>query len=244
MARRALQRSTGAATAKYGPRLRRNLASGEVKQVIREATKQVWPNLNRAPFRLGSPSEFVRHWWNLGIEVRLAHLPGPRGLGLLGFYVNKIRGVCERPMICVNVAHHPALVGTALAHEMGHHLTARLFGSRSETAHPLLREDFEQHLECPKELVADVQVSLGIFPAEIARRLFDGDASPVGSGSPEQSLREPVSDPAFKKLVGYLASHYGFNLAANLPEQMKLHCFAALLHYTRLRRALLDEYDI
>jgi len=225
--------------ADYGRRLRLQLTRREVNEVVKEATKEVWPNLNRVPFRLGSPTEFARQWSNLGIKVRLANLSGPEGLGLVGFYVKKIKGVIEHPMICVNIAHHPTLVGTAFAHEMGHHLTARMFGARTDESHLLLRSDFELHLDEPKELVADILVSLGIYPAEKALRMF-GNSDPQLSSD----LKEMLCDPAYMRAFDYIADIYGLRIDGTRAGPQKVHCMAALAHYTKLRRALVDEYGI
>ena len=98
----------------------------------------------------------------------MAKLSGAEGLGLLGFYVRKI-GASQLPLICVNTAHHPAAVGAAFSHEMGHHVIGRLFDSRKKHVQ-FLADAFAEHLNEPEELAADMLVSLGVFPKESRER--------------------------------------------------------------------------
>ncbi len=195
----------------------------------------VWPHLNREPLRLVTPHEFTRLWSSLGIDFKLANFGGPQGLALMGFYAGKM-GPSRRPMIYVNTAHHPAAVGVAFSHEMGHHLTAKLFDSKKEHTHYLTYTAYAEHLENPEELAADSLVSLGAFPGDIARKMFEGESGPSESAKPDE--------PVFARISNYVQSRYGFNLDARLPAHKKLPYLAGMIHYANLRRALLDEYDI
>jgi hypothetical protein len=183
--------------------------------------------------KLVAPHEFVRRWSAYGVDFKFASLPWKEGLSLLGFYVSKTDRVHRRPVIFVNTAHHPAVVAVALAHEMGHHLTSQIFAAGRHT-HLLSQTAFEEHLAEPGELAADSLVSLGIFPAPVARKLFNGGnrrAASIG-----------LSDPAFAKVLEYVASRYGFRVDQIRGVNKKFQALAALVHYAKLRRALLDEY--
>jgi hypothetical protein len=219
----------------YGLPLRRSLGRREVMNIVAEARRMVWPNLNREPVRLVTPSEFTRLWSSLGVDFRLANFGGPQGLALMGFYAGKM-GPARRPLIYVNTAHHPAAVGAAFSHEMGHHLTARIFASQKEPAHYLTYTAYADHLNDPAELAADSLVSLGVFPGKIAREMFDVESKP--------SARANANEPAFARVRDYLQSRYGLNLDARLPAHKKLPYLAGMIHYANLRRALLTEYDI
>jgi hypothetical protein len=219
----------------YGVPLRRTLGRREVMDIVAEARKMVWPNLNREPVRLVTPSEFTRLWSSLGVDFRLANFGGPQGLALMGFYARKM-GRSRRPLIYVNTAHHPAAVGAAFTHEMGHHLTARIFASQKERAHYLTYTAYAAHLDDSAELAADSLVSLGIFPGDIAREIFEVESKP--------SKLAKSSEPAFARVRNYFRNRYGLNLDMRLPAHKKLPYLAGMIHYANLRRALLNEYDI
>jgi hypothetical protein len=222
----------------YGQALRRCLSRWEVRQIADEGKNRVWPGLNRQPVTLVSPHEFVRRWSAFGVDFKFASLSWKEGLSLLGFYVKKIDRVRTRPLIFVNTAHHPAVIGVALDHEMGHHLTSKLFAA-DEAAHLLSPTGFEEHLAEPAELAADTLVSLGIFPAPVARTLFS-DASRV---APSNRSSELLLDPTFDRLLEYVANRYGFRFDQLRGVNKRFQALAALVHYAKLRRALLDEYN-
>ena len=220
----------------YGPALRQCLSRWEVRQIADEGKTRVWPGLNREPVRLVSPHEFARHWSSFGVDFKFASLPWKGGLSLLGFYVDKIDRVRTRPLIFVNTAHHPALVGIALDHEMGHHLTSKIFAADKHT-HLLSQTGFEEHLAEPAELAADTLVSLGMFPAPIARSLLGSDGR---AAAHNRSIG--LSDPVFVRVVVYIANRYGFRFDQIRGVKKRFQALAALVHYTKLRRALLEEY--
>ena len=208
-----------------------------MRQIADEGKTRVWPGLNREPVRLVSPHEFVRRWSAFGVDFKFASLPWKEGLSLLGFYVNKIDQVRKRPLIFVNTAHHPAVVGVALDHEMGHHLTSQIFAAEKHV-HLLSHTGFEEHLAEPTELAADTLVSLGMLPAPIARTLFDGRNRVVVRNRPNE-----LTGPELDKLLGYLANRYGFRVDQVRGVNKRFQTLAGLVHYAKLRRALLDEYN-
>lgn len=210
-----------------------------MREIVAEARRRVWPRLNRDPVRLVSPQEFTRLWAAMGVEFRLAKLGGKYGLALLGFYLQKM-GPAKRPLICVNTAHHPVAVGAAFSHEMGHHLTAQIFATSNEQTHYLAYTAYEEHLSEPAELAADSLVSLGVFPSEIARRLFERP----GAGARKHRASETPSRPAFEQVLRYFESRYGLRFNSRFSSHRKLQYLAALIHFTKLRQALLYEYDI
>jgi hypothetical protein len=227
----------GIAARDYGEALRQCLSRWEVREIANEGKTRVWPDLNREPVTLVSPHEFVRRWSTFGIDFKLASLPWKEGLSLFGFYVNKIDRVRMRPLIFVNTAHHPAVVGVALDHEMGHHLTSQIFAA-DKHARLLSQTGFEEHLAVPAELAADTLVSLGMLPAPVARTLFNSANRVAARDRPND-----LSDPAFAKLLEYIANRYGFRFDHIRGVNKRFQALAALVHYAKLRRALLDEYN-
>jgi hypothetical protein len=222
------------ASGDYRRALRRCLSKREVREIVGKARTRVWPNLNQEPVRLVSLDEFVRRWSVFGVDFKFASLSWKKGLSLLGFYLTKTDSQHGRPLIFVNTAHHPALVGLALDHEMGHHLTSRIFATAEDTTHLLALTGFKEHLADPVELAADTLVSFGIFPAPIARTLFDR----TRGGGTDKGLPDEV----FAKVLGYIANRYSFRFELIGTADKKFQTLVALVHYTKLRRALLDEY--
>jgi hypothetical protein len=223
----------------YARPLRSSLGRGEVQAIIAEARRSVWPHLNEEPVRLVSPGQFTRFWSGLGVQFRLTKLGGPAGLALLGFYVRKMGG-SRLPLICVNTAHHPAAVGAAFSHEMGHHLTGQLFDSHKEHAQLLAYTSYGEHLEDPEELAADVLVSLGVYPKSVARRIFMNTEEKKTPRSVAEELPGTLSATVLK----YFEDRYGLSFGERLLCTRKLQYLAGLIHFAKLRRALLTEYDL
>jgi len=218
----------------YGKGLRQCLSRSQVKELVELGRKRVWPLLNQQPLELLTPSEFAKRWAGLGVDFKTADWNWSEGMALLGVYIRKAEGVIDRPVICINTAHHPLMVGVAYDHEMGHHVTAELFNSRQE--HFLTYTGYADHLTDAAELAPDVMVSLAGYPQAQARKLFEVP----GEGRGAQRA-DAAGDP-FERATRYIANHYGLNFSANFATEKKLQCLAALIHYTRLRQALLNEY--
>ena len=223
----------------YARPLRRAFGRAEVREIVAEAKSTVWPHLNDESVKLVSPTEFTRRWAGLGVQFRLAKLGGAEGLALLGFYVRKM-GKSRLPLICVNTAHHPAAVGAAFSHEMGHHLTGMLFDSRKVHTQMLTYTAYGEHLSDPEELAADILVSLGVFPEAIARRIFLRPEKRIPSKPGACELPDSVS----ARVLKYFEGRYGLSFRKHLQTTKKLQYLAAVIHFAKLRNALLTEYDI
>jgi len=223
----------------YARPLRRAFARAEVREILAEAKSTVWPHLNDESVRLVSPAEFTKRWAGLGVQFKLAKLRGADGLALLGFYVRQM-GKSRLPLICVNTAHHPAAVGAAFSHEMGHHLTGMLFDSHKEHTQMLTYTAYGEHLNDPEELAADILVSLGVFPEAIARRIFMRPAKSIPSKPGARALPDSVS----ARVLRYFEGQYGLSFREHFPTTKKLQYLAAVIHFAKLRHALLAEYDI
>lgn len=223
----------------YRPALRQLMSRCEVQEIIAAGKRRVWPDLNREPVRIGGPQEFTSRWSSLGVDFRLARISSPHGLALMGFYVRKAPA-SKRPLICVNTAHHPAAMGAAFSHEMGHHVTAEIFGSHKEPARFLLYTGYAEHLEDPVELAADILVSVGVFPAKTARALL----GTLGKGQQAEREDQASAKPSLAKVLNYFDRRYGLSFGARLSAQRKFQYLAGVIHYAQLRRALLDEYGL
>src|SRR5271166_5786200 len=155
----------------YGRALRSCLSRAEVREIVGEAKRKAWPHLNDAAVRLGSMKEFAERASVLGADFRIAKMPWPSGLAVFGFYLGSDSGLENRPLICINGAHHPAAVATAFLHEVGHHVTAKLFSAHDDSVHLSRQRGYEAHLNDTRELGADVLVSLGVYPRAMAVKL-------------------------------------------------------------------------
>jgi len=224
----------------YGHALRSALSRAELREIVSEAKRKAWPHLNEDAVRLGSMRQFAERASALGADFRIAKMPWPSGLAVFGFYLGSDSGLNNRPLICLNGAHHPAAVATAFLHEVGHHVTAKLFSTRNETVQLSKQTGYEGHLGDPRELAADVLVSLGMYPRNIAAKLFEPTPAPRKILA---SADERTESPAAAKAVLATARRYGLDFE-KLPVQKRLQYQAGLVHYTRLRQALLDEYGM
>jgi hypothetical protein len=218
----------------YRQALRSCFSRGEVQEILLSGRRAVWPELNKQAVRLVAPREFARRWSGLGVDFKFGGLTRRSGLSLLGFYAKRTNGVLKRPLIYINTAHHPAIVGAALDHEMGHHLTSHIFSSSQTPTHFITLTGYEDHLADQAELAADILVSFGIYPVCIARALF------IEANSP----RAYASGLAFENILAYIANSYGLRFEVEFGIEKKFQALAALLHYTKLRQALLDEYGL
>ena len=223
----------------YGRTLRSCLSRAEVREIVSEGKRKAWPHLNDEAVRLGSMSQFAERASALGADFRIAKMSWPSGLALLGFYLGSDSGLEKRPLICLNGAHHPAAVATAFLHEVGHHVTAKLFSTRNEIVQLSRQTGYEAHLSDPRELAADVLVSVGVYPRNMAAKLFDAASARKIVASADQRI---VSSAAANAVVD-TARRYGVDLKS-IPMQKRLQYQAGLIHFSRLRQALLDEYDL
>jgi hypothetical protein len=223
----------------YGHALRACLSRSEVREIVSEARRKAWPHLNDAAVRMGSMKEFAQRASALGADFQITRMTWPSGLSVLGFYLGRDSGLENRPLICLNGAHHPVAVGTAFIHEAGHHVTAELFSTRDESVQLSRHSGYESHLTDPRELAADLVVSLGIYPRNMAVKLFES-APPRKMPS---SIDERAESPAAAKAVMASARRYGLDFES-LPVQQRLQYQAGLVHFTQLRQALLHEYGL
>ena len=154
--------------------------------------------------------------------------------GLRGFYVRPIEGI-KRPLICVNAATHPVVMASSFWHELGHHLSARLFDSRRRELDLSFSTSYHRHLEDPAETGADMGSVLAAYPRAAAGRLF------------APWLRRSVA-PDTDSLVGILRPHLravsGFDFERRFSAIQNLRYLAAMIHFGNLRWALLSQFEI
>jgi hypothetical protein len=223
----------------YVRSLRRNLPYRELTNLI-DAFTQIMPYFNREPAGIMLTEERLYGWAaELGLHFKAAPYAGDDGMALRGFYVTRAHGMLKRPLIYVNTAHHPVAVSSTFCHEVGHHLSSGLIGAHDEPVHFFFDADYAAHLADPCELAADVVVSLAGYPEPIARKIF---SVPWKWGLVARA--KDLTEAALAEVAGHLKRVYGFDLMERIPDAQRLNYLSGMIHFAKLRWALLAEYDI
>jgi hypothetical protein len=106
--------------------------------------------------------------------------------------------------------------------------------------HFYLDAGYIDQLAEPSELVADVVVSFAGYPEDVARKIFSGRWS---SGLVACAARMPQA--TFSAVQEHLRRTYDFDLyVEQVPAGQRLQYLSGIIHYAKLRWALLAEYDL
>jgi hypothetical protein len=221
----------------YNQALRESVGRSEVRALIASATK-LWPKLNREKFSLFSEAEFTAIAKRLSLNLSIRKCRERDGMALRGFYVPSIEQIAKDgpkgALIYLNTAHHPVAVGATFCHEIGHHLALDIKRHRDERpVHFFFDAAYSSHLDDPIELIADVLVSLAAYPKSAARKMFGSEIAPT-----------PDLSGNLEGVLDYLKSGWGIDF--RFPRQPGHHLIylAGMVHYAKLRKALLTEYRI
>jgi hypothetical protein len=218
--------------------MRRTLGFHEMRAVLGEARK-VWPNLNRAQLRAPAPTQYAEIASDLNVHFQATPYAGPEGMALRGFYVSKLGSMLKRPLIYVNTAHHPGAVSATFCHEVGHYVTSKLLRPETNAVHFFFGSAHYQHLRDPLELAADAVVSLAAYPESLARTIF---AVPWNWGLVARA--DELPERAFARIRSHVKELCGIDFGGALPIGQSFHYLAGMIHYAKLRWALLSEYDL
>ena len=222
----------------YVRSLRKNLPYRELKALVAGFT-DLLPGFNRHFVGMMPTYQLAEHAANLNLHFKAAPNDGDDGLALRGFYVTRKEGILKRPLIYVNTAHHPLAVSSTFCHEVGHHMSSEILGEDKETpVHFFFDADYASHLEEPGELAADVMVSIAGYPEPVARRIFATEWEGLVAKAKD------LSEDALLDVRGHLKKAYNFELTNQIPGAQMLHYLSGMIHYAKLRWALLVEYDI
>jgi hypothetical protein len=216
----------------YDAALKGHFKRRELSQMLKDVRKTL-PTLNREIYRkteLGHLSDIAA---KLGVTLQTHALPGEDGAGFRGFYINKAERL-KRPLIWVNTAAPPAATAAAFWHEIGHHLTNRIWGKNQTESMPF-GGNFRDHLADPKEIAADMVRVLGGYPQPIAQRLF-------GGADMEQLRTDP--DLLVSKALSHVRAVMGFDFQGRFSPQEDLCYLGGMIHTAKLRMTLLSEYGI
>jgi len=226
----------------YVRHVRKHLGYNQLLEMIALA-EPVWPGFNERrlsaqPLRkFGKMAEHLAE--NLDVHLQARRYEGPEGMALRGFYVEPQRSDLKRPLIFVNTAHHPGAVSTTFCHEIGHHLTAGFFAHAPKPVQFFFDAAYASHLDQPAELAADAMCAIAGYPHPIAAEIF--------SAPRDWALVAKVDklpDDVFNRVLCHITGRYGLDLASTIPIVQRLNYLAGMVHYAKLRWALLEEYDL
>jgi hypothetical protein len=219
----------------YATSLRRRLTFDQIEEVVHRAT-DIWPHFNQAV--LGPPSRefFTRAADALQLNLKAARY---RSMALYGFYVDRAATALTKPLIFVNSAHHALAMGTTFCHEVGHHFYSEIAKPRpSKDVSFYFDAAYSEHLRDESELLADVVVSLAGYPRSTAEAIFSKAQRKniAQKGGFDHALIQRIRD--------HIGGSYGFDFPAALSPHQNLHYLAGMLHYAKLRAALVQEFDL
>lgn len=213
--------------------VRQLLTRSVLRQLILSATR-IWPRFNREPMDgSGESSHLSDIASGLRLHFKASPNAGKDGLALRGFYADKSGELLRRPLIYVNTAHHPLAVAATFCHEVGHHLSTRILAKHEGDVLLYFDADYGAHLEDQAELAADALVSLAAYPLPAAKRLFR---------RPGESATHNLDAATLERIKQHYKRSYGFDFSARMPVAQNLHYLTGMVHYAKLRAALLEEF--
>ncbi len=218
----------------YTNSLRRQLTFEQIKELIHRAT-DIWPRFNRNV--LGPP---CREFFSRAADALQLHLKAARytSLALYGFYVDRSETALTKPLIFVNSAHHTLAMGTTFCHEVGHHFCSEIAKPKSTRIRFYFDAAYNQHLHDHGELAADVIVSLAGYPKAAAKTIFS-----LGKRK-DIARKGNLNESVIGRIRAHIEASYGFDFSGALSPDQNLQYLAGMLHYAKLRAALLEEYDL
>ena len=236
--RKPLQELRKLACIDYVRIIRRTLDYQVLRAIICESAR-IWPQLNRERVWPQPIDELVGISSDLRIHLQAAPYPGPEGMALRGFYVDRVPKMLTHPLIFLNTAHHPSAVSTTFIHEIGHHVIANVAGRAGGGVNYFFSGAHHNHVGNPAELTADVLVSLAVYPEPLARRIF---AMPWEWGLVARA--DELPDQAFAQIRKHVQKFGGTDFGDSLTTGQCFNHLTRMIHYAKLRWALLLEYDL
>jgi hypothetical protein len=218
----------------YATSLRRRLSVNQVNELVYQA-KGVWPHFNRSV--LGPPST---KFFSSAADALQLHIKAARyrSLALYGFYVDRATTTLTRPLIFINSAHHALAIGTTFCHEVGHHFRCEAGKDKGGGPHFYFDAVYSKHLSDESELLADIVVSFAGYPKPSAQAIF------TKARREEMSNQQGLDEALIQRIRDHLERSYGFDFSAALSPHQNLQYLVGMLHYAKLRAALLEEFDL
>jgi hypothetical protein len=217
----------------YGAAMKKHFDRHQVKSMLAEMRRAL-PTLNLEMYRVTAVGGLSRKAADLGVVLKAHAFKGADATGLRGFYVNEAE-VLKRPLIWVNTATHPTAMAASFWHEVGHHLTNRIWGTRPQAAGLTFGANYHDELVDPKEMAADMVRVMAGYPKATAERLF---------GGPKMGALVRNADRLVATAAPYMRSVMGFDFKAEISPQENLYYLGGIIHVAKLRTTLLSEYGI
>jgi hypothetical protein len=217
----------------YSRLLRRLFDRQQISEIFTEFSKAL-PALNMRVIRGRDPRRFAEIAAGLGAEFHAIPFTENSRSGLRGFYIRRGEKI-RNPLIYVNAAIHPVVMASSFWHELGHHLTARMFDDDRQKLDLSFTTSYHLHLSDPLETSADLFSILVAYPKPVATQLF---ARWLGDRS------APDVDSLLTTLRPHLRAICGFDVDERFSAADNLRHLAAIIHFGKLRWALLSEFEI
>jgi len=215
----------------YPRRLRHYFSTREMRTLL-AAMELNLPALNRKSFS-NTDIDYLRAVAQ-SLQAELRAIPFGLEMGdLRGFYAPTSL-VGKRPIIFINTEYDRVAVASTFWHEMGHHLMDRL-GQKAKSVQVMSSTEFSARLSSASELIAETVVALACYPKPAAIGLFERD------------LKRDHPPDAYDLVVRarrHLNALSHFELENEFPPAGDLRYLVGMVHYARLRWALLREYGI
>ena len=221
----------------YSASVREHLPRSLLLDLLREA-RVLWPTINQGTARHSDPAAFKRDVARLGVDLRARPFGGPQGLSLRGFFVDSQGTDLSRPLIYLNTAQQPAAVSATFCHEVGHFLTTKITKTGDSPVNFFFSSSYSSHLNDRSELIADATVSLASYPHPLARGIFSKP------GWALLAKADKLDDAALGKAFAHVRGQTGFEFKTSLPAGQNLNYLAGLIHYAKLRSAILAAYNL
>ena len=212
--------------------LKLNFSRRELSKIL-EAFRTALPNLDHKQLKPMPLPSLAHVASRLGLKFQANSFDGPEGTSLRGFYV--ATKALKQPLMCLNTDHHRTAINSTFWHEMGHHLTVPLLPYPEESPTLTFGRDFEEHLGDPRELAADILVSLVCYSHSAAKQLF-GPLLQKGSAENVHAVLSGAKT--------HMNAVWGFNFDNRIRAADNLHYLEGMIHFAKLRLALLTAYDV
>lgn len=217
----------------YESALRAHFGREQLRGILAQFSRSV-PALNRKKLRGVSRDHLRRTAKRLGTRLEIGPVVGDEMAGLRGFYAGRGEKL-KTPLIWINSEQHPVALAASFWHEVGHHLSAGFVDRPAPPAICSFEAEYAEHLDDPLEILADLLVCLSAYPRHLARVIF------AKVPSEDRNLEADAILAATRALM---KEKTGFDFTPERSPNVNLGYLSGMLHFGKLRVALLRAYEI
>lgn len=216
----------------YRQVLRTFFTKREARRILK-IFSEVLPELNRTTS--GKPTH--RYLKDLaaraGVDLKAVSF-GTERRNLRGFYVPEDTALGTSATIYLNTDYAPVAVAATAYHEVAHHILETRIAPARKSIAVNFADDYASHLRDPFELLADIVVTLAAYPTERAKKLFR---------KPKAASQKEIPS-MLTNAAAYIEAKWEFDLKKRASKREHLHYVTSMVHFAKLRRAVLDEYGL